>query len=155
MAHAYLGIPLTTRDGVRSVRYLTYYEKDLLDEEYWQGLAKTSDSLVFYMSTHHIEEIINQLLKYGKAKDTPIIAVSQATTPFQTEYLAKLDDFTEKYHSQEFASPTIIIIGNAVSHYKECSWHEMAKIRAIFGSIKGKKIMKLTRLETASSQRKI
>ena len=33
---AYLGIPLTTRDGVRSVRYLTYYEKDLLDEDYWR-----------------------------------------------------------------------------------------------------------------------
>ncbi|MDC0857573.1 siroheme synthase CysG [Rickettsiales bacterium] len=125
---AYLGIPLTTRDGVRSVRYLTYYEKDLLDEEYWQGLAKTSDSLVFYMSTHHIEEIINQLLKYGKAKDTPIIAVSQATTPFQTEYLAKLEDFIGKYQNQHFTSPTIIIIGYAVSNYEGFTWHEESQI---------------------------
>ncbi|MBT4921889.1 MAG: uroporphyrinogen-III C-methyltransferase [Rickettsiales bacterium] len=126
-AAAYLGMPLTTRDGVRSVRYLTYYKKDLLREDYWQELANSTDSLVFYMSTHHIEEIIDQLIKYGMDSAMPIIAVSQATTPFQSEYLATLADFNDKYAGHKFASPTIVIIGKAVNNYENCAWHESPK----------------------------
>ncbi|MBT4989914.1 MAG: uroporphyrinogen-III C-methyltransferase [Rickettsiales bacterium] len=131
-AAAYLGIALTIRDEVRSVRYLTYYEKDLLREDYWQELAGSTDSLVFYMSTHHIEEIINQLLKYDMDGSTPIIAVSQATTPFQAEYLATLADFNNKYRNHKFASPTIVIIGKAVNNYKDFSWHESSKIEGLY-----------------------
>ena len=49
-AAAYAGIPLTARGYSTAVRLLTWYKQDLLDEAYWQELAATNDTLVFYMS---------------------------------------------------------------------------------------------------------
>lgn len=129
---AYLGIPLTLRDKVRSARFLTYYEKDLVKDSYWKDLAKSKDSLVFYMSANHSSDIVNQLLKYGMDKNTPIIAVEQATTTYQKEYLATLADFNQIYAGHQFASPSIIIVGEVVRHYQEFAWHEQAQTEGMY-----------------------
>ena len=126
-AAAYLGIALTKRDQVRGVRYLTYYRKDLLDKEYWQELAKTKDSLIFYMSSHHINEIIYHLVKFGKDKSTPIAAIEQATSPYQKHYLANLEDFSLLYQQKKFKSPTIIVIGEILKDVSNYQWIEESK----------------------------
>ena len=129
-AAAYLGIPLTRRGKVCGVRFLTYYKNNLLNSNYWQDLASSKDSLVFYMSSHRIAEIISQLSLYGMPKNTPIVAVEQATTIYQKQYTATLVDFIAKYRGHKFKSPTIIIIGEVVAAVKNSLWLEESKVDA-------------------------
>ena len=129
-AAAYLGIPLTKRGKVCGVRFLTYYKNNLLNSNYWQDLASSKDSLVFYMSSHRIAEIISQLSLYGMPKNTPIVAVEQATTICQKQYTATLEDFIAKYRGHKFKSPTIVIIGEVVAEVKNSLWLEESKVDA-------------------------
>ncbi len=46
-AAAYAGIPLTAREYSTAVRLLTYYKSDIVPDQYWEELARTSDTLVF------------------------------------------------------------------------------------------------------------
>ena len=47
-AAAYAGIPLTARGYASSVRFLSYNQTVLWEETYWNELATTEDTLVFY-----------------------------------------------------------------------------------------------------------
>ena len=82
-ASAYAGIPLTARGYATSVRFLTSYNDKVLDENYWKDIAKTPDTLVFYMSSNTLDQLVDKLREHGISNDKKIAVVSQATTPFQ------------------------------------------------------------------------
>lgn len=114
-AAASVGISLTSRNDAKAVRFITIYKDMIINDEYWQELAKTSDTLVFYMSTHNIEAIIDNLLRFNKIKETPILVIEQATTHLQRNYLANLNNFKEKFKDKRFLSPSIVIMGNVAN----------------------------------------
>ncbi len=60
-AAAYAGIPLTARGYSTAVRLLTYYKSDIVTDEYWKELAETDDTLVFYMSSETLDNIVTKL----------------------------------------------------------------------------------------------
>jgi uroporphyrin-III C-methyltransferase/precorrin-2 dehydrogenase/sirohydrochlorin ferrochelatase len=121
---AYLGISLTKRNEVRGVKYLTLYKEDLINDLYWQELSHINDSLVFYMSSHNIFKICQNLIAHGKDANTPIILVEQGTTIMQKEYFATLENFEQLYGEIKFKSPAIVIIGEVLHKYKDHSWRE-------------------------------
>src|SRR5882757_549862 len=82
-AAAYAGIPLTARGYSTAVRMLTYYKSELLNESYMQDLARTDDTLVFYMSSGPLDQLVEKLVQYGIAADKWIAVIEQATTPQQ------------------------------------------------------------------------
>lgn len=124
-AAAYAGIPLTSRDKNKSVRFLTIYKEDLIDNNYWQELAKTTDSLVLYMSSHNLGQIVDNLLKFNKNKTTPLAVIEQATTPFQKSFFTNLGDFKNDLENQKFISPSLVIIGDIINQrQKHHHWRE-------------------------------
>src|SRR5215467_4753605 len=86
-AAAYAGIPLTARGYSTAVRFLTSYKSDVVTEEYWKELANTSDTLVFYMSSETLDEVVTQLVKNNISTEKQIAVVEQATTPYQHVYI--------------------------------------------------------------------
>lgn len=114
-AAAYAGIPLTSRHSNKSVRFLAMYKQDFENENYWKDLAKSEDTLVFYMSSHNLGEIAQNLVKYGKKPETPIAIIEQATTPFQKTYISSIADFSAKFGEKKFVSPSLAIIGDVVN----------------------------------------
>ena len=114
-AAAYAGIPLTSRNSNKAVRFLAMYKKDFESEGYWQGLAASEDTLVFYMSSHNLAEIAQNLIKYGKKSTTPIAIIEQATTPFQKTYITSIADFSKQFGDKKFISPSLAIIGDVVN----------------------------------------
>ncbi len=113
-AAAYAGIPLTARNSNKSVRFLAMYKQDFASNEYWIDLAKSEDSLVFYMSSHNLGEITGNLVKYGKNPTTPIAIIEQATTIYQKTYITTIGDFIAKFGEKKFISPSIAIVGEVV-----------------------------------------
>jgi siroheme synthase len=59
-AAAYVGMPLTARNYATAVRFLTAYKSDVVSANYWKELAKTDDTLVFYMSSETLSNVVVQ-----------------------------------------------------------------------------------------------
>lgn len=123
-AAAYAGIPLTARGYSTAVRFLTYYKSDVVTEDYWQELAKTNDTLVFYMSAATINTIVQKLIAFGVSKDVEITVAEQATTCYQKIHTCNIYEFETKLSAREFISPSLVIIGKVVALHHQFKWLE-------------------------------
>jgi len=121
-AAAYAGMPLTARGYSTAVRFLTAYKSDVVSENYWKELAQTEDTLVFYMSSETLANVVGQLTKNNIAPDKLLAVVEQATTPFQRVYTSSLYDYENKLSEQKFLSPTLVVIGRVVALQAQFQW---------------------------------
>lgn len=126
-AAAYAGMPLTARNHATSVRFLTYYKSEILDENYWNELAVTNDTLVFYMSKGNLSSLVEKLIDLNISRDKKIAIIEQATTPYQKVYTSSFDDFKANFADKTFISPSLVVIGKVVRLHEEFSWLENAK----------------------------
>jgi len=121
-AAGYAGIPLTARNYATSVRFLTYYKSDIVSDEYWKELARTNDTLVFYMSSETLPKVVAKLTANNIDSMKLLAIVEQATTPFQKVHIINLYEFENKYAGQSFISPSLIIIGKVVALHEKFAW---------------------------------
>jgi uroporphyrin-III C-methyltransferase len=121
-ASAYTGIPLTARGYATSVRILTYYSPRTFSDLLWKELADTDDTLVFYMSSANLQDIVQQLTKNNIAADKRIAVIEQATTPFQQVTIADLYDTDELLQNKKLLSPCLLIIGKVVGLHEQFAW---------------------------------
>lgn len=121
-AAAYAGIPLTARDYSTAVRFLTYYKSDIVTESYWKELAATNDTLVFYMSSETLDQVVEKLVVHNIAPDKLLAVAEQATTPLQHIHVSSLYDYASKLKGKRFISPSLVIIGKVVALHEQFAW---------------------------------
>jgi uroporphyrin-III C-methyltransferase len=121
-AAAYSGIPLTARNYSTAVRFLTYYKSDVVTDAYWQELARTDDTLVFYMSAETLSGVVEQLTRKNINPDKLLAVVEQATTPLQKVYTCNLYDYKQELGDKTFLSPSLVIIGKVVALHEQFKW---------------------------------
>ncbi len=121
-AAAYTGIPLTARGYATSVRFLTYYKSDILNDEYWKELAGTDDTLVFYMSSETLDKVVEKLTVNNIHEDKLLAVIEQATTPYQSVQIANLYAYEKQSRGKSFISPSLVIIGKVVALHAQFSW---------------------------------
>ena len=126
-AAAYAGIPLTARTYSTAVRFLTAYQSDVVTEQYWKELARTEDTLVFYMSSETLCSVVENLVANGIAPEKWLAVVEQATTPYQKVYTSSLYDYREKLGDRSFLSPSLVIIGKVVALHEQFEWFGSSK----------------------------
>ena len=120
-AASYAGIPLTARGYSTAVRFLTAYRHDLLDDRYWNDLAQTTDTLVFYMSSAPVDELVNRLLAANIPEDRWITIVEQATTPNQQITNYPIHEIFAAA-GRSWQSPSLIIIGKVGALQPDFAW---------------------------------
>lgn len=128
-AAAYAGIPLTAREYSTAVRLLTYYKSDIVPDQYWEELAHTTDTLVFYMSAETVEGIVSKMIRYGVAPEKHIAVIEQATTPMQKVYTSNIYDFMQQYGNHSFISPSLVVIGKVVTLHESFAWLHNSELR--------------------------
>jgi uroporphyrin-III C-methyltransferase len=121
-AAAYAGIPLTARGYSTAVRLLTYYKSDIVSNEYWQELAETEDTLVFYMSSETLDKVVEKLTENNIAADKLLAVVEQATTPLQNIQICNLYEYNDRLKGRSFISPSLVIIGKVVALHERFAW---------------------------------
>jgi uroporphyrin-III C-methyltransferase/precorrin-2 dehydrogenase/sirohydrochlorin ferrochelatase/uroporphyrin-III C-methyltransferase len=121
-AAAYTGIPLTARGYSTAVRLLTFYKSEVVTAAYWKELALTNDTLVFYMSSETLDEVVQNLLLNDIGEDKLLAVVEQATTPMQQVHTCTFAAYKQTLKGKLFASPTLVIIGKVVSLYQKFNW---------------------------------
>ena len=121
-AAATAGIPLTARGYATSVRFLTYYKTDVVSDDYWKELANTNDTLVFYMSSETLDNVVDKLTMNHIHEDKLLAVIEQATTPLQNVIVTNLYDYKNSLRGQKFISPSLVIIGKVVSLHEQFAW---------------------------------
>ncbi|TDH25659.1 uroporphyrinogen-III C-methyltransferase [Segetibacter sp. 3557_3] len=120
-AAAMAGIPLTARGYSTAVRFLTCYKSNQLANSYWQELAATNDTLVFYMSSETLDTIVKNLVANGIARDVMLAVIEQATTPFQNVHTWPIHEYTTG-NNKSYVSPSLVIIGKVVALHEQFNW---------------------------------
>ena len=121
-AAAFAGIPLTGRGLSTAVRLLTSYKSDIVTDEYWKELSQTTDTLVFYMSSETLDNVVANLVKNNISPDNLLAIVEQATTPLQNVHITSLYDYDTNFKGRIFASPSLVIIGKVVALHHKFAW---------------------------------
>ncbi|KGP91084.1 uroporphyrin-III methyltransferase [Pontibacillus chungwhensis BH030062] len=120
-APAYAGIPLTHRDYSSSVSFITGVT-NLEEDEYWEHVAKSSDTLCIYMGVRNLPKICNKLIRHGRPADTPIALVHWGTTEEQQTVTGTLQDIVDAAKSMK--NPSMIVVGEVVKLREELKWFE-------------------------------
>ena len=115
-ASATTGIPLTHRGVADSVRYITGHRaKDKPLDLDWASLADADSTLVVYMGAANIAEISHNLMLFGLSPDTPVMAISSATTPNETRLVTDLGQVERQIKQANMPAPVLFVIGQVVS----------------------------------------
>ncbi|SER98874.1 uroporphyrin-III C-methyltransferase [Gracilibacillus ureilyticus] len=133
-APAYADIPITHREVGRSFAVITGHCKNGQPGEInWEQLANSVDTLAIYMGMSNLSFIIDQLLKAGKRKETPIAIIHAGTTEQQRMVSGTLDSILEIVKADKIKNPAMIIIGEVVQigenlrRLKNIQWQEDLK----------------------------
>jgi len=130
-APLYAGIPVTMRGINSTIAFATGHETD--DKEFsfidWSALSKMG-TIIFYMGVKNMPYIVENLLRSGKGKDTPVALIRWATYPNQEVLTGNLGNILQKMRETNFKAPAIIVIGDVVSLRDELMWFEK---RPLFG----------------------
>ncbi|CRI57841.1 siroheme synthase CysG [Pseudomonas sp. CCOS 191] len=121
---AYGGIPLTHRDYAQSVRFVTGHLKDGTSNLPWNDLVAPAQTLVFYMGLVGLPTICAELIRHGRAANTPAALVQQGTTRNQRVFTGTLADLPALVARHEVHAPTLVIVGEVVQLREKLAWFE-------------------------------
>ena len=128
---AYAGIPLTHRDVSSIVTFVTGHEDPAKENSQvpWDKLPALG-TLVFFMGLGNLPEIVRQLVRHGRAPQTPVAVVRWGTRPEQRTVVGTLEEIVEKVRAEALTPPVLIIVGEVVRLREKLNWFEG---RPLFG----------------------
>lgn len=123
---SYAGIPVTHRNVSTSLHIITGNEAPTKGENTvnYEALARLSGTLVFLMGMANLQEIIKQLIKYGKSADTSAAIIHRGTTAKQQVVVGTMENIVALATESNIKSPAIIIIGEVVKLRETLNWYE-------------------------------
>ena len=113
-AAAAANIPLTHRKLAQSVTFVTGH---VLDDESldWNSLARSRQTVVFYMGVGHLPQIVARLQAAGAPADQPVAVVERATLPEQRTLRATLGAIVGTVQAANVAPPALLIVGEVTA----------------------------------------
>ncbi|MCL9815906.1 uroporphyrinogen-III C-methyltransferase [Natronocalculus amylovorans] len=111
------GIPVTHRDHVSSVSFVTGHEDPTKDESAidWQALADTGGTLVVLMGVGKLPLYTQALLDAGMSPETPVALVERATWPTMRTVTGTLSTIVSVRDEHEIEPPAITVIGDVAA----------------------------------------
>jgi uroporphyrin-III C-methyltransferase len=107
------GIPVTHRDFVSSVSFVTGHEEPTKDESAidWEALANTGGTIVVLMGVGKLPAYTAELRNYGMDPETPVALVERATWPDQRVATGTLETIVDVRDEMGIEPPAITVIG--------------------------------------------
>jgi uroporphyrinogen III methyltransferase/synthase len=131
----YAGIPITQRNEVSSVTFITGKEAKGKTSSAinWKLLAKSNSTLVFYMGVENLKTVRDKLIYNGLSRFTPCCLVQNATCQNQRVIQGCLSDIYYLACKNKVKPPAIFVVSKTVSQRNVFVWRD--------GFLKGKTIV--------------
>ena len=130
-AAAYAGIPVTHRGLCATLAIVTGHAAGRPEDPIaWEHLAGGIDTAVFLMGVESLPEIAANLLRHGRAPETPVALVRWGTTAQQEILTGTLRDIAEQARDAGFRSPAVIVVGEVARLRERLRWYDN---RPLFG----------------------
>ncbi|WP_028455328.1 siroheme synthase CysG [Chitinilyticum litopenaei] len=123
-ASCYAGIPLTHRDYAQSVTFVTGHRRAGEIELDWPRLVNPAETVVVYMGVAQAPRISAQLIAHGRAPDTPVAIVANATRNDQQVVIGSLATLADDLAGASIKPPALIIIGDVVKLHAQLNWRK-------------------------------
>jgi uroporphyrin-III C-methyltransferase len=123
-APAMAGIPVTHRDYAAAVTVVTGHECEALahDPIRWRALAESGQTLVILMGLAQLERWCLALVEAGRAADTPVAVVQEATTPRERSVIGTLATIRCVVAESGIVAPATVIVGPVVALAGRLAW---------------------------------
>lgn len=122
------GIPLTHRDHAQSVKFVTAYKKSgALNNNYNEHLDST-ETVVFYMGLHQLDELTEGLMAAGRDSATPFAVISHASLPTQQVLIGTLKDIADQQKFANLPTPALLIMGDVVALHGEFAAYNLGAL---------------------------
>ena len=121
---SYAGIPLTHRDYAQACLFITGHLKNGVLDLDWAAMARPQQTVVIYMGLVGLEQICQQLMAHGVARDMPAAVIQQGTTQHQRVVSANLSDLASQVAAAKMKAPCLTIIGQVVQLREKLNWFE-------------------------------
>jgi len=122
---SYAGIPLTHRDYAQSVHFVTGHHQNKhqkTQQTDWLSLAKSNQTLVFYMGLIRNKTISESLIEHGLSQSTSVAIVENGTSQKQRVITGQLSELSKLVNLNQINTPALIIIGEVVSLSQKLAW---------------------------------
>jgi uroporphyrinogen III methyltransferase/synthase len=131
-APAYAGVPVTHRSLASSFAVVTGHEDDEKEEQSvdWSRLATAVDTIVVLMGGAALPSVAANLIKGGRAQDTPAVSVEWGTTTEQRSVSAPLSDIAQTVRDARLGTPLLTVVGQVADLREHIAWFES---RPLFG----------------------
>jgi uroporphyrin-III C-methyltransferase len=112
---AAIGIPVTDRRCAPGVALVTGHAKPGGQGPDWAALARCGLTLVVYMGTQRVQDVVAPLLAAGLPGRTPAAVISAAHTPRQRHARCTLATLVATVQDEALASPAVLVIGEVAA----------------------------------------
>lgn len=139
------GIPLTHRDHAQSVKFVTACKKaGAPNNDYHEHLDSTQ-TVVFYMGLHRLDEMTQGLMAAGRDSETPFAIISHASLPTQQLLIGTLGNISSQQASANLPTPALLIMGDVVTLYHEFAAYNLGALgKSVFANIENTVTTKIT-----------
>jgi len=120
------GIPLTHRDHAQSVKFVTACKKLGAPNNDYSELLDTTQTVVFYMGLHRLDEMTQGLIDAGRDSETPFAIISHASLLTQQVLIGTLKDIADQQNFANLPTPALLIMGDVVTLHGEFADYNLA-----------------------------
>jgi uroporphyrin-III C-methyltransferase/precorrin-2 dehydrogenase/sirohydrochlorin ferrochelatase len=113
---AYAGIPVTHRGITQDFSVVSAH----LDPSQpgatvdWEGLARSTGTLVLLMAVAHLDAVAAELIKRGRDVTTPVAVICDGTTPAQRVLTSTLESVAAEAEAAGVRPPAVVVVGDVV-----------------------------------------
>ena len=122
------GIPLTHRDHAQSVKFVTAYKKSGAPNNNYNEHLDSTETVVFYMGLHQLDELTEGLMAAGRDSATPFAVISHASLPTQQVLIGTLKDIADQQKFANLPTPALLIMGDVVTLHGEFAAYNLGAL---------------------------
>lgn len=118
------GLPVSHRDFNQSITLVTAHDASgqLSEQLDWHALARHAPVLIIYMGYRLIGRIADRLIACGRAPETPVGVVSNATLAEQRALVSSLAKVRQDLAGADIRPPVMIMVGEIVRMKAAVDW---------------------------------
>jgi uroporphyrin-III C-methyltransferase/precorrin-2 dehydrogenase/sirohydrochlorin ferrochelatase len=107
---------------------VTAHCQGAIDAVDWRTLALQRETLAIYMAVGTVERVEAELLRHGRAPDTPVAFIENGSRPGQRVLIGTLAGAAALSAAHAVSSPALLVVGSVAALAAQLHWYGAAPL---------------------------